>query len=205
MTDGTTEVDQLADTAMQLVSAGVDFFQLRYKSLSAKEVYEIALPLANLTRNVKMNLVINDRIDVAQAVDLSSVHLGEVSLPVSAARAVLGNDALIGRSVHSLEEAIRAEQEGASYITYGHIFTSLSKPGLPPRGLSSLGKIVESVSVPVIAIGGITEHNFEQVLATGAAGIAVIGAIMSQKNPGEAAKRLRELLDRSKYQPRSFK
>jgi thiamine-phosphate pyrophosphorylase len=109
---------------------------------------------------------------------------------------------LVGRSVHGLDEAVRAASEGAHYVTFGHVFPTTSHPGVPPRGLEELARIVQALDVPVIAIGGITANNLDDVLATGCAGIAVISAILAHPDARAATARLRQALDSSPYQPR---
>lgn len=109
---------------------------------------------------------------------------------------------LLGCSVHSVEEARQAQAAGASYVTFGHIFPTKSKPGLPPQGTDALFQVVQSVSIPVLAIGGITAENIDLVLATGCAGIAVIGAISDDKDPQTAAGKLKARMNASPYRPK---
>jgi thiamine-phosphate pyrophosphorylase len=123
-------------------------------------------------------------------------------MPVEAATGLAAGRLLVGRSVHSLAEATDAAAGGADYVTFGHVFPTTTHPGLPPRGLSELREIVESVEVPVLAIGGISIDNLDSVLATGCAGVAVISAILSDPDPSRAASRLREALDASPHRPR---
>jgi thiamine-phosphate pyrophosphorylase len=110
---------------------------------------------------------------------------------------------LVGRSVHSLAEAQNAARSGADYVTFGHVFPTTTHPGVPPRGLDELRTIVEALQVPVLAIGGITAENLEDVLATGCAGVAVISAILSDPDPSRASSRLRAALDSSSHLPRT--
>jgi thiamine-phosphate pyrophosphorylase len=183
------------------VDGGVDWVQLRDKSASAASVYGQARRVGDAIRS-RASLAINDRIDVALAAEADGVHLAGQSLPVDAAVKLAARHLLIGRSVHSLEEAIVAAEAGADYVTFGHVFPTTSHPGLPPRGLQQLQTIVQAVDVPVIAIGGISVDNLEDVLATGCAGVAVISAILSDPEPGRAAARLRVALDQSNHRPR---
>jgi thiamine-phosphate pyrophosphorylase len=161
-----------------------------------------ATVLLPLTQRYQARLAINDRLDVALAVGADGVHLAGQSLPVDAAVLLANRRLLVGRSVHGLDEAIQAANAGADYLTFGHVFPTTSHPGLAPRGLDELKTIVEQVDVPVLAIGGITSDNLEDVLATGAAGIAVISAILADADPRWAAARLREALDSSAHRPR---
>lgn len=181
---------------------GADWVQLRDRSAAAGDLYSAARRLRAELGEGGPRIAINDRLDVALAAAADGVHLAGRSLPVAAARALLPPGILLGRSVHALDEAIEVVREGADYVTFGHVFPSTSKPGLPPRGLHDLSAIVEAVPVPVLAIGGITAANVDEVLATGCAGIAVISAILGAEEPARAAADLRAALDASAARPR---
>jgi len=206
ITDGQRHVDELKLIVGKAVQGGADVIQLRYKSAPALDLYRLGQAILPLIHEVGSRLLINDRVDVALALDAAGVHLAAKSLPVPAVRHLLRANArtehLIGCSVHSVEEAQEAERLGASYVTYGHIFATNSKPGLPPRGIDLLRQVVESVNIPVLAIGGITRDNIDEVLTTGVAGIAVIGAVMADQDPEQAARQLREKMDSSPHRPR---
>jgi len=176
---------------------------LRDKAASASALLAQARLLLTIVRQHGASLAVNDRLDVALAAYADGVHLAAQSLPVADAVQLAGGHLLVGRSVHSLEEASEAAQAGADYVTFGHVFPTTTHPGLPPRGLAQLQEIVEKVDLPVLAIGGITVDNVEEVLATGCAGIAVISAILSTADPYAAAARLRRALDSSQHQPRT--
>jgi thiamine-phosphate diphosphorylase len=188
---------------------GVDWVQLRDKSGSAASMFTDATVLQPLAQQFGAHLSINDRLDVALAAGADGVHLAGQSLPVDATIILAsrldheaGRRMLVGRSVHGLAEAVAAADAGADYLTFGHVFPTTTHPGLPPRGLHELRDIVQSVDVPVLAIGGITADNLDDVLATGCAGIAVISAILGDADPSRAARRLRAALDASSHRPR---
>lgn len=202
ITDGMKQAEELRATVEKALRGGADAIQLRYKSAPALDIFTLGSFLKPITDKFGARLLINDRLDVALALPGSGVHLAGKSLPVNTARAVAGPAMLLGCSVHSVEEAKRAEDLGASYVTFGHIFPTSSKPGVPPRGPEGLQEVVDAVSIPVLAIGGITIENIEQVLATGCAGIAVIGAISHEQNPETAARQLRDKIDASPCRPR---
>lgn len=202
ITDGVKRVSELLPVVTQAAKGGADYIQLRYKSAAASDLYSLGQSILPYIRQEHAGLLINDRVDVAQALGANGVHLAAKSLPVQAVRPMVGDNMLIGCSVHSVEEAIQAEKQGASYVTYGHIFTTHSKPGLPPRGVDALQHVVNAVSIPVLAIGGITLETIDQVLKTGVAGIAVIGAVMSQDNPFQATQSLRRKMDESPFAPK---
>jgi thiamine-phosphate pyrophosphorylase len=193
---------ELATAVERALAGGVDWVQLRDKDGSALAQWGLARRLQALTRAANACLSINDRLDVALALGAEGVHLAGQSLPVAPAAELAAGRVLVGRSVHGLDEAIQAARDGADYLTFGHVFPSSSKPGLPPRGLGQLAAVVEAVDVPVLAIGGITLTNLDSVLATGCAGIAVISAILSARHRRQAAAALREALDRSPSTPR---
>jgi thiamine-phosphate diphosphorylase len=203
ITDGLREADELKGIVAKAVRGGADVIQLRYKSASALDVYNLARAIRPVIEEAGAALLINDRLDAAMALPAAGVHLAGKSLPLPVVSQMLNRDNyLIGCSVHSVEEARQAERDGACYITYGHIFATNSKPGLAPRGLDALREVVEAVNIPVLAIGGINASNLDEVLATGVAGIAVIGAVMADTDPEEAARQLREKMDASSHQPR---
>jgi thiamine-phosphate pyrophosphorylase len=193
---------ELVGCAALALDGGVDWLQLRDKSASAATLFVQARQLLTVARQHRARLSINDRLDVALAIGADGVHLAAQSLPVEAAVPLAGGRTLVGRSVHSLDEAIGVARAGADYVTFGHVFPTSTHPGLPPRGLAELHAIVEAVDIPVLAIGGITVDNLDDVLATGCAGVAVISAILSNLDPYEAASRLRRALDGSAHQPR---
>jgi thiamine-phosphate pyrophosphorylase len=185
------------------LGGGVDWVQLRDKSASAASLSAQARQLLTVTSEHNAHLSVNDRLDVALAAGADGVHLAAQSLAVAEAVTLAQGQLLVGRSVHGLNEAIQAADDGADYLTFGHVFPTSTHPGLPPRGLAELRAIVLAVDVPVLAIGGITTDNLDAVLATGCAGVAVISAILSDADPCRAAANLRRALDASLHQPRT--
>lgn len=201
-----TDRKQTRGDLTQAISAalrgGTDRAQLREKSGPAMRLYEDAMKTIPTAAELGAGVLINDRIDVALAAGADGVHLAGKSLPPEAARAIIPDWMLLGVSVHGLDEARKAVAAGADYVTFGHVYPTSSKPGMAPRGVRDLARIVESVDVPVLAIGGIDASNVREVLETGASGIAVISAILAAKDPEAAARRLREAADDSPSQPR---
>lgn len=188
--------------ARAALRGGVDWVQLRDKTAPARETYHAARAIVPHARRAGAGLLVNDRLDVAMAAGADGVHLAGKSLPPDAARALLGEGTLLGISVHGLSEAREAVAAGVDYVTFGHVYPTSSKPGLPPRGILELAEIVESVDVPVLAIGGIGVDNLREVLGTGCAGVAVISAIGGAPNPESEARRFRRTLDASGLSPR---
>ncbi|HHY67391.1 MAG TPA: thiamine phosphate synthase [Alicyclobacillus sp.] len=201
VTDGQKAAQELAEVVRKVAQAGADAVQLRYKAAPALELYRLAEQLLPVLDGTSTRLLINDRVDVALAVGAHGVHLAAKSLPVDRVRALLPAPMVVGRSVHSLEEALEAQRSGADYVTFGHVFTTRSKPGVPPRGPDDLRRIVESVDIPVLAIGGITPDNAAEAARTGCAGVAVIGAVMGHANPGAALSALARALEASGAAP----
>lgn len=169
---------RLAERIEQACHAGVRMIQLREKGLSGKELYELASEIAQISRKYGATLLINDRVDIALAVDAGGVHLPENGLPVGLARKLIGSR-LIGRSTHSLEGAISAENEGADYIIFGPVFETPSKVKFgPAQGLEKLEAVCKQVKIPVFAVGGILPDRVRLCLDAGAHGVATIRSIM---------------------------
>lgn len=174
---------------------GVKAVQVREKDLAPGELYPLVRELRQLTWQHGARLLINDRIDIAMAVQADGVHLTTTSLPITVARQVLGAEALIGASTHNLIEAQAAADGGADFLVFGPVFFTPSKaPYGEPVGLAALRAVRSAVKTPILAIGGIKKDNVEQVLATGADGIAVISAIIAADDPAAATRDLLETL-----------
>lgn len=169
--------------------------QLRGKTLSGGELVRVGRLLRRLTREAGALLIVNDRIDVALAVGADGVHLGQDDLPAGDARRLIGARRLLGLSASTVDEAVRADAAGADYIGFGPVFATSSKEDArPPAGLDALAEAVKAVSVPIVAIGGIHADTVGAVLNTGAAGIAVIAAVVGAADVEEAARSLRRLI-----------
>ena len=171
------------------LDGGVRAIQLREKDLDGRELFKLAEKISTLCRRYDAQLFINDRIDVAQAVDASGVQLGKTSLPIETARALLGAERLIGFSSHSVEEAIDAQRRGANFLLFGPVFFTPSKaPFGAPQGIAALKEVVEKVALPVYAIGGINMASLTAAMNSGVRGVALISAIISAENPTATAR-----------------
>jgi thiamine-phosphate pyrophosphorylase len=169
--------------------------QLREKDLTARDLYSLGARLQEVLVPHHVPLLINDRLDVALALDAAGVHLAGHSLPTVQARRILGAQKLLGVSTHSLEEARRAAAEGADFVVFGPVFATPSKLAYgPPQGLQQLATVVRQVSIPVLAIGGIEPANLAQVMQAGAYGVAMIRAVLAAPDPYEATRRLSQAL-----------
>ena len=174
---------------------GLGAVQLREKDLSARDLHDLGVSLQETLVPHRVPLLINDRIDVALALDAAGVHLAGHSLPTRSARRVLGPDKLLGVSIHSLDAARQAAEEGADFVVFGPVFATPSKLAYgPPQGLPRLAEVVRDVPVPVIGIGGITPANVPQVMQTGAHGVAMIRAVLAAPDPCAATQELCRLL-----------
>jgi len=181
------------EVAGSAISGGATVIQLRDKDSSDSRLLEKSLKLRRLTRSVGVPLIINDRIDIALAVDADGVHLGQDDLPVSTARQFLGPGKIIGVSTHSLEQARRARRQGADYIGVGPVFDTKTKEnGARPVGLELLRQVSREIDLPWVAIGGINKSNISEVVSAGAKSVAVVTAVVSAPDIREAALFLRE-------------
>ena len=168
----------LFDVVEQALQGGVSFVQYRAKNDSRREKYETAVGLREILDRYSATLIVNDDIDLALAARADGVHLGQDDLPLRVARKVLGEKMIVGASTHSLEEAIRAEAEGADYIGLGPIFpTETKKNAVPPLGTRSISEVKREVQIPLYAIGGIRLEHLPELLAAGADGVAVVSGM----------------------------
>lgn len=179
------------------IRGGADVVQLRDKEASGARLYEVALALRRLTRDAGVPFLVNDRLDVAMAVDADGVHLGQEDLPASAARRILGPGKVLGVSAETVGEALLAEREGADYLGVGPVFEARgTKPDAGrPRGLEQIARIRAESGLPIVAIGGIDAGNARQVRNAGANAVAVISAVVAADDIEEAARRLKRSLE----------
>ncbi len=184
------------------IDGGVDVVQLREKETDAEWRYELGLELRELTADAGVDLLVNDRIDIAQAIDADGVHVGQSDLPVGVARELLGPDAIIGCSTSTLEEARQAAAEGADYLGIGTIYGTTSKDVATQKdgvGPERVSEIIEAVSLPAVGIGGITADNAGPVVEAGATGVAVISEITAADDPQAATEALASAVETARY------
>ncbi|HHT9125819.1 MAG TPA: thiamine phosphate synthase [Candidatus Brocadiia bacterium] len=197
ITDRKISKRPLSHAVKAALEGGVDAVQVREKDLNSRELFEIADELRKLTATYNAKLIINDRVDVALAVDADGVHLGWRSMSIKKVRSLVGPEKLIGYSAHSLHEARNAQEDGADYITFSPIYKSRSKE-VTPVGADKIRTLEKHIKIPVIALGGIDEDNVDEVLRNGADGVAVISSILVAENPLEAARKLRRKIEQFK-------
>ena len=178
------------DVVEDALKGGVTIVQLREKELSDEEFIAKALKLKELTKKYNVPLIINDNIAVAKAVDADGVHIGQKDMDYIEARKLLGDDKIIGMTAPSVELAKKAEKLGADYIGAGAVFNTSTKKDTKPLELSTLKEICSSISIPVVAIGGIDHSNVRKLKGTDIDGVAVISALFGASDPGEATREL---------------
>ena len=198
ITDRAAAPRPAADVVEECLAAGLRAVQLREKDLEARDLLALADTLREATQRHGARLIVNDRADVALAAGADGVQRTHASLPVSALREITPPGFLVGASVHSEAEARDAAAQGADFIVFGPVYDTASKRRYgPPQGLAALGAVTRAVDRPVLAVGGLTPERVAEVLAAGAAGVAVIGAIYAAPRPADATKAFLDALGRA--------
>ena len=162
--------------------SGVTIIQLREKNLTTNQYYQLAKQVKKITDAYQVPLIIDDRLDVCLAVDAAGLHIGDDELPVSVARQVLGPDKILGVTAKTVKRALEAEEGGADYLGTGAIFPTTTKENAPITLISTLKTICQRVAIPVVAIGGLTSENIDQLIGTGIAGVAVVRDLMQAED-----------------------
>ena len=162
--------------------SGVTIVQLREKNLTTNQYYQLAKQVKEITDAYQVPLIIDDRLDVCLAVDAAGLHIGDDELPVSVARKVLGPEKILGVTAKTVKRALEAEEGGANYLGTGAIFPTTTKENAPITLISTLKTICQRVAIPVVAIGGLTSENIEQLIGTGIAGVAVVRDLMQAED-----------------------
>lgn len=181
------------------VDGGATVVQLREKDCPTLEFIEQALAIKDLLQARRIPLIINDRLDVAQAVRADGVHLGQTDMPLDMAKGILGDSMLIGISAESIEDAIAAEKGGADYLGVSPIYATPTKTDTaPPLGLAGLRQIRKAVRLPLVGIGGLNRENSADVIRSGADGVAVVSAIVAADDPEAAARTLRKIIEEAR-------
>lgn len=162
--------------------SGVTIVQLREKNLTTNQYYQLANQVKEITDAYQVPLIIDDRLDVCLAVDAAGLHIGDDELPVSVARQVLGSEKILGVTAKTVKRALEAEEGGADYLGTGAIFPTTTKENAPITLISTLKTICQRVAIPVVAIGGLTSENIDQLIGTGIAGVAVVRDLMQAED-----------------------
>ena len=162
--------------------SGVTIVQLREKNLTTNQYYQLAKQVKEITDAYQVPLIIDDRLDVCLAVDAAGLHIGDDELPVSVARKVLGPEKILGVTAKTVKRALEAEEGGANYLGTGAIFPTTTKENAPITLISTLKTICQRIAIPVVAIGGLTSENIDQLMGTGIAGVAVVRDLMQAED-----------------------
>ena len=162
--------------------SGVTIIQLREKNLTTNQYYQLAKQVKEITDAYQVPLIIDDRLDICLAVDAAGLHIGDDELPVSVARQVLGPEKILGVTAKTVKRALEAETSGADYLGTGAIFPTITKENAPITLISTLKTICQTVAIPVVAIGGLTSENIDQLAETGIAGVAVVRDLMQAED-----------------------
>ena len=190
VTDNINDEKKFLKTIEEAILGGVSIVQIREKTAETLEFYKLALKVKRITSKYNIPLIINDRVDIALAIDADGVHIGQKDMPCDIARTLIGDDKIIGVSATTIEEAKKAEKDGADYIGSGAVFPTQTKNDAESITKNDLKKLAESVNIPIVAIGGITIENAKELANTGIAGLSVVSAIMNADNPKSASQKL---------------
>ena len=178
---------------------GVTCVQLREKTCSTREFIAQALSIREHLKKHNVPLIINDRVDIAQAVNADGVHLGQSDMPIEMAKAILKDSMVIGISAESIKDAVQAEKDGADYIGVSPVFATPTKTDIaPPLGLEGLREMRKSVKIPLVGIGGLNIKNAGEVIKNGADGVAVVSAIVAADDPEKAARELIKIVQQAR-------
>jgi thiamine-phosphate diphosphorylase len=180
------------------IAGGVDSIQLRHKQHYDRKTLQLAFDLSRLCHQHHIPFIINDRIDIALAVNASGVHLGQTDMPLKMARQILGDTMVIGATISTLKQALIAEEEGADYLGLGHIYPTTTKvKSTPPIGINGLQEVCSQINTPILAIGGINETNIMEVCSTTVSGIAIVSAIANSKEPESLVRKIKQIIHSS--------
>lgn len=179
----------------EALEGGVTLVQLREKEGDTGLLFERAVKLKQITKAYRVPLIIDDRIDIMMAADADGVHLGQSDMPAALARKLIGPDKIMGVSAGTLEEAVKAEKDGADYLGVGAMFPTATKKDADITTPETLRKIMDTVHIPVVIIGGMNEKTIPLFKGYGLSGFAVVSAIMASREPEKAAKNLKRIID----------
>ena len=175
-------VERFLEKVETACRSGVTIVQLREKNITTNQYYQLAKQVKEITDTYQVPLIIDDRLDICLAVDAAGLHIGDDELPVSVARQVLGPEKILGVTAKTVKRALEAEEGGADYLGTGAIFPTTTKENAPITLISTLKTICQKVDIPVVAIGGLTSENIDQLTGTGIAGVAVVRDLMQAED-----------------------
>ncbi|MBR0270654.1 MAG: thiamine phosphate synthase [Methanobrevibacter sp.] len=195
VTDNSDDEEKFLKTIEEAILGGVKVVQIREKTADTLDFYNLALKVKEITEKYNVDLIINDRVDVALAIDADGVHVGQSDMPCDVTRRLIGEDKILGVSAATIEEAKKAENDGADYIGTGAVFPTATKDDAPSISKKDLIDVVNSINIPVVAIGGINLENACELKDTGIAGLSVVSAIMGADNPRKASEELLKIFN----------
>ncbi|MBL4933787.1 thiamine phosphate synthase [Clostridium paridis] len=182
----------IVEAVEEAILGGVTLVQVREKDISTSEFYKVASEIKEITSKNNVPIIINDRIDIALAIDADGVHVGQSDMPASIARKLIGPDKILGVSTATIDEAIKAEKEGADYLGVGAVFSTTTKDDARNVSLELLKEIKETVNIPIVAIGGINSKNVDKLKESNVDGVAVISDILAKEDIKQAARDIKE-------------
>ncbi|WP_102401150.1 thiamine phosphate synthase [Haloimpatiens massiliensis] len=185
----------LKEAVEESIKGGASIIQIREKEATTREFFNIASEIHDITKYYNVPLIINDRIDIAQAIKAEGVHLGQDDMPIEYARKILGEDIIIGISCGNVYEALEAQNKGANYLGLGAVFSTNTKKDIDiPIGLNGLKEITSKIHIPSVAIGGVNHSNAKSVMETGVSGLSVISCILGSNNIKKATEELKKIM-----------
>ncbi|NFH67982.1 thiamine phosphate synthase [Clostridium botulinum] len=182
----------LEEAVEKSILGGATLIQLREKECSSHDFYETALKIKKTTQKYNIPLIINDRVDIALAVDADGIHIGQSDLPATVVRNIIGEDKILGVSAGNLEQALKAQKDSADYIGVGAMYSTVTKKDATSTTMSELKEMTQKVSIPVVVIGGINKERIKDFKETNIDGLAIVSAIIAQKDIEKATRELKE-------------
>lgn len=195
VTDNSDNEKNFLKTIEESIKGGVTVVQIREKTADTLDFYNLALKVKEITEKYNVPLIINDRVDIALAIDADGVHVGQSDMPCDVTRKLIGKDKILGISAATVDEAKKAQNDGADYIGTGAVFPTTTKDDASSVTKEELKEIVKSIEIPVVAIGGINLENASQLKDTGISGLSVVSAIMSSDNPKKSSEELLKIFN----------
>jgi thiamine-phosphate pyrophosphorylase len=187
-----------ARIAEEMIDGGVDLIQLRAKERALNEISDIAMELNRIARKRTVPLVINDYPEIARSVAAAGVHVGQDDVSIQSAREIVGPESMVGKSTHSIDQAMRAFHEGADYIGFGPLFATPTKPDYTPIGLRQIGAVHEAVRIPIFCIGGIKLENLPDVISAGAKRVVIVSGLLRAADVASYARSAKQFLSKTK-------
>ena len=190
VTDNSDNVEKFLNTIEEAIKGGTTVVQIREKNADTLDFYKLSLKVKEITTKYNVPLIINDRVDIALAIDADGVHVGQSDMPCDVTRRLIGEDKILGVSAATIDEAKKAQRDGADYIGTGAVFPTQTKDDADSVTKEELKEIVEAIDIPVVAIGGINLDNASELKGTGIKGLSVVSAIMSSDDPKKSSQEL---------------